>query len=218
MCQVEFRSDYPSEGSPAALPTGALPQARTSLRAAAPPADLPDGERLFEEFAPLVRRLIRQYGADDAEMRQDLPGEVYWRFRALLTAYDPSRGIPLRPYLVRQLSLSVHTYARRQWRSRRREVRLGEGEGALRPPVLADPSGEWDERMVRAQVRGVLPAAIERLPCRQRQVVLWRYYEGRSFEEIAGLLSVQPATARSLLRHGLNHLREWVSARPVPAA
>jgi len=41
-------------------------------------------------------------------------------------------------------------------------------------------------------------------------VLIWRYYEERSFEEIAGMLKIQTATARSLLRHGLNTLRKAI--------
>jgi len=83
-----------------------------------------DRDALYGEFQPLVRRLIRQYGGDDFELRQDLSGEVYFRFCSLLDAYDPTRGVPLRPYLVRQLTASVYTYARQQWRARKREVSL----------------------------------------------------------------------------------------------
>jgi RNA polymerase sigma factor (sigma-70 family) len=61
--------------------------------------------------------------------------------------------------------------------------------------------------MMNQEVLSRLPALIERLPLRQRQVVVGRYYDGRSFEEMAQALEVRPATVRSLLRHGLNNLR-----------
>src|ERR1051325_606153 len=54
-------------------------------------------EELFAELKPLVRRLIQRFG-EDPEMRRDLEGEIYYRFCVLLDAYDPSRGVPLRPY------------------------------------------------------------------------------------------------------------------------
>ncbi|HEU4754896.1 MAG TPA: sigma-70 family RNA polymerase sigma factor, partial [Armatimonadota bacterium] len=63
-----------------------------------------------------------------------------------------------------------------------------------------------------------LPAAIARLPLRQRQVVIWRYYEGRSFEDIAEVLEIRPATARSILRHGLNNLRSRFAKAGVQLA
>src|SRR5580700_10016508 len=72
-------------------------------------------DQLYAEFRPLVRRLIRQYG-ENAEIRNDLEGEIYYRFCVLLKAFDPNRGIPLRPYLVRQLSASIYTFARHHWR------------------------------------------------------------------------------------------------------
>jgi len=56
-----------------------------------------------------------------------------------------------------------------------------------------------------------LPDAIALLPLRQRQVVIWRYYEGRSFESIAETLEIQAATVRSLLRHGVNNLRRTLT-------
>lgn len=186
-----------------------------ALAALLPPAsagaavqDTAARDTLFAEFQPLVRRLVRKYG-DDTESRRDLEGEIYCLFCELLTAYDPSRGVPLRPYLVRQLTTSVYTAARRRWRQARREVVVEIHEDAAPsndPP--ADPSAQWDDDMLMRQVGGLLPGALARLPQRQRQVVIWRYYEHRSFEEIAESLGgVQVSTARSLLRHGLNNLR-----------
>lgn len=167
-------------------------------------------ETLFNEFQPLVRRLIRQYG-EDPELRQDLSGEIYYRFCLLLDQYDPERGIPLRAYLVRTLTASVYTFSRSQWRRQHREISLEATAGTLEPANQTDPSGQWDREMMTREVLKALPTAISRLPQRQRQVVIWRYYESRSFEEIAELLKVRPATARSLLRHGLNNLRKQVA-------
>src|SRR5258708_1855733 len=179
----------------AAVPATLRPISLTSFR-----------EALYEEFQPLVRRLIRQYG-DCPESRQELSGEIYFRFCSLLDAYDPDRGIPLRPYMVRQLSASVYTFARQGWRRRGREVSLDLNAGACDNLHAFDPSRDWDDRLLTEQVAQALPEAIAKLPKRQRQVVIWRYYEERSFEEIAELLNIQLATARSLLRHGLNRLR-----------
>ena len=122
-------------------------------------------ETLYQEFQPLVRRLIRQYG-DTPEMRQDLAGEIFYRFCAILDAFEPSRGIPLRPYIVRQLTASVYTYARHGWRRRTREISLDLGEGMFEPVHKEDPSREWDERLAMEQVLHHLPDAISKLPKR----------------------------------------------------
>jgi RNA polymerase sigma factor (sigma-70 family) len=167
---------------------------------------------LYAEFLPLVRRLMRQYGTE-AGLREDLIGEIYFRFCTLLDAYDPERGIPLRPYLVRQLSASIYTFARHQWRRQKRETSLEALmiDHAEHP----DPARLWDDNLTMEQVKKALPQAFARLSLRQRQVVVWRYYEDRSFEEIALRLNIQVATARSILRHGLNNIRRRLEESDV---
>lgn len=165
---------------------------------------------LYAELQPLVRRLIRQYG-DDAESRADLAGEIYCRFCTILESFDESRGVPLRPYLIRQLTTSVYSYSRRQWRTRKREIGLDADAIAALDKRRPDPSKDWDHDISTDEIAKCLPEAINNLPQRQRQVVLWRYFDSHSFEEIAEVLEVKVATARSLLRHGLNNLRRWAA-------
>src|SRR5687768_16698674 len=104
-------------------------------------------ESLFADFQPLVRRLVRQYG-EDPELRQDLAGEIYCRFRTLLDSYDSSRGIPLRAYLVRTLTASVYTYTRSQWRRQHREISLEGSAGIGETAHTVDPSGQWDHELM----------------------------------------------------------------------
>ena len=163
-------------------------------------------DALYAEFQPLARRLIRQYG-DTNEAREDLMGEIYYRFCHLLDCFDPTRGIPLKPYLVRQLSASIYTYARHQWRRQKREIAMELESGLSEQRQTEDPSRQWDDKLTLDHARQGLPDALRQLSLRQRQVVIWRYYEARSFEEIAERLSIQPATARSILRHGLTNIR-----------
>lgn len=158
---------------------------------------------VFAEFRPLVQRLIRKYG-DTPEMRKDLEGEIYCIFCHLFDAFDPARGVPLKAYLVHQITTSTYTFARRHWGQVRREICMEVREDTTND---ANPSRQWDNNLMMQQAQGKLAEAIAQLPLRQRQVVIWRYYEHCSFEEIAETLNVQTATTRSLLRHGMNSLR-----------
>ena len=54
------------------------------------------------------------------------------------------------------------------------------------------------------------------MPHRQRLVLVWRYYDERSYEEIAAQLQIKPATARSLLRHAVAALRQNLAAASNP--
>jgi RNA polymerase sigma factor (sigma-70 family) len=161
---------------------------------------------LYAEFQPLVRRLIKQYG-ETREMRQDLEGEIFYRFCTILAEFDPSRGVPLRGYLVRRLIASVYTYARSQWNRKSQEVNLEldlEKNETIRP---VEPPSDWDRDLIRKEFLEECSEAIQRLPERQRQVIVWRFYHSNSFGEIAQKLGVCEATARSLLRHGMNNMR-----------
>ncbi len=170
-----------------------------------------DREALYAELQPLVRRLIRRYGTS-SDLRQDLTNEIYYRFCTLLDAYDPLIGVPLRAYLVRVLPGAVYSYMRAQWRHHRREVailpELGDDFGGS----TGDLTREWDRALWMREAVEALPAAIATLPHRQKVVVIARYYEGRGFDEIAADLGIQPATVRSLLRHGVEHLRRRLRA------
>ena len=173
-----------------------------------------DREWLYSQFAPLVRRLIIQYGTCP-HLRDELVGEIYCRFCALLNVYDPSRGVPLRPYLVRQLSASVYTFVRAYRHSAGREMPLETSLDEVRRDLRADPTDEWDHSMAIDSIGHIIPEALSQLSERQQKVVLWRYYHDCSFEEVAKRLNVQVATARSLQRHALNNMRRWFIAQQV---
>jgi RNA polymerase sigma factor (sigma-70 family) len=165
-----------------------------------------DRDCLYMQFRPLVRRLVAQYGTTQL-LREDLIGEIYCRFCALLDAYDPERGVPLRPYIVRQLTSSVYTFVRSHRRSPSRELPFDECLDDNHRDLRFDPTDEWNQSMAIDSIRDVIPTALSELSERQKNVVIWRYYHDCSFEEIALRLNVQTATARSLLRHALNSMR-----------
>ena len=163
---------------------------------------------LFEEFAPLVDSMLRRYGTDP-EIRSDLPGEIYFRLNYFLDLYDPSRGVPLRAYLIRQLSASIFTYARSRWRVKEKEAEWGEVEMIRELDRAVDPSAEWNENIVLHDLVTKLPDALSQLSERQRAVVGLRYFDGLSYEVIADRLDISVSTARSLMRHAIKRLRQW---------
>jgi RNA polymerase sigma factor (sigma-70 family) len=174
-------------------------------------AGFPERERVYARLQPLVRRLIRTYG-EDAEQQKDLHGEIYVRFCALYESYDPARGIPLQPYLIRNLITSTYTYARSQWRLNRCAQTLQQLE--MREQLhREDPTNGWIEGMEQQDWIEHLRESVERLPERQRRVIRLRYYDSLSYGEIAGRLGVTEATVRSLQRHGVHRLRQWAKDR-----
>lgn len=174
----------------------------------APCGVVEDRERdaLFQDFQPLVRRLIAHYG-EDPELREELPGEIYCRFCRLLKDYDPDRGVPLSPYLIRKLTVSVYSFARSHWRHRNRECHLDPDFVCPSDSLGEDANEAWAEQVLNRQVLEKLPSAIADLPPRQREVLIGRYYEGRSSQELAQTLGIQTATIRAITRQALKGLR-----------
>jgi RNA polymerase sigma factor (sigma-70 family) len=150
--------------------------------------------------APLLRycrRILSDTRAEDAVQQ------------SFVSAFDAmTRGdaeINLRPWLYR----IAHNTALNVLRDRGlRHAALDESmDGVERP----------DQTMERRQhVREVL-RAVQALPERQRDAIVLRELEGRSYDEIAGELGVTGGAVRQLLNRARNSLRAGVTAvTPTP--
>lgn len=91
------------------------------------------------------------------------------------------------------------------WKERRANAGLeaADLEGAGSSPT---PAQELEAKGRRASIE----AAIARLPEDQRVLVVLRDVEGRSYEEIAESLSLNPGTLKSRLNRARAQLQEWL--------
>ena len=87
---------------------------------------------------------------------------------------------------------------------------------ARRLEVLSDappePRAPADDGPVAVEDRLALWPHVQRLPERQRAVVVLRYYEGLSEREIADTLGCSPGTVKSQSHHAIATLRDALSA------
>ncbi len=135
----------------------------------------------------LCQRLV---GATDAA---DLFQEVFLQaYRAL-----PQLRVP-EAFHSWLLQITIR-YARKRQLARPRPIELAEPDLHL-APTSGDPV-ELDDDLVH------LRAALAGLPERQREVVVLRHYQGRSFAEIAEALGIREDAARANHYHGLKRLR-----------
>lgn len=148
----------------------------------------PAVDELFAaHYVALVRLAVHL--VDDLDTAEDLVQDV---FAAL-----PASGAIEHP--KRYLTTAVVNRARSVLR-RRRVVR------AFVPSRRDDFAAPADERAMRAVERGRLLAAIGRLPTRQREVVVLRYYEELSVGEIATMLATSAGAVSSALNRALSTL------------
>jgi RNA polymerase sigma-70 factor (sigma-E family) len=97
---------------------------------------------------------------------------------------------------VRRAILNAHVS---RWRRRRREVLVQDT-----PEVpWSTPAAAWEH--------GELWAGLQKLPPRQRAVIVLRYYEDLSEREIAQALGIAPGTVKSQAARALDALRSTLA-------
>lgn len=96
-----------------------------------------------------------------------------------------------------------------QWFSSLEAVRARE----FRDPPTTSPSPE--DMLIASEGRSTLGAAIDRLPERQRTVVLLTHLDGRTPSEISAITGLNESTVRVHLFRAIRRLRAWLAA---PAA
>ena len=140
-------------------------------------------------------RLIAQRLMQDPDDADDLVQDAFLRALERIETFDPSRAFePWFTRLLVNLGRDLH---------RKRRVRQSEAQdpdtiaGGVRP----------DRETERSDLRRSLAQALETLPERQRLVLTLFEMDGRSTEEIAGMLSVTQVTVRWHLHQARRTLR-----------
>jgi RNA polymerase sigma-70 factor (ECF subfamily) len=156
-----------------------------------------DFEAQFQKLYPsLFRYLHRLTG--DADVAEDIAQESFVR---LLKQNLPDAEV--RPWLFTVAMNLVRDHARK---TDRRQRLLTGAPLLVTPGSLPDEDVERGERVAR--VRNVL----ERLPIRDRQLLLMRE-EGFKYEEIAAVIGVAPASVGTLIARALKRFADVYQSR-----
>ena len=154
-----------------------------TARQGAPRAEPPDFEALFVAHARRVVRLAALLGAADPE---DLAQEAFCR---LYQARDRLDGTPERTvaYLTRIVVNEVRSRARRDQTARR--------SAHLLPVPRAEDGDVGDRQAVIEE--------LSRLPLRQREAIVLRFWLDLSLADVADAMEVRLGTAKSQVSRGL---------------
>jgi len=148
-----------------------------------------------------IYRYVRRRSRTDPDA-EDVTQDVFADAARALCTTEAGDGPPVAwLYVVAQRRLIDRT----RQRERRREV-LGD---AVLELVTESPS-EYG-----AQVTETLRDGIERLPDLQRQVVVMKLVQGRSFAEIASTLGATEGACRMRFLRGLEQLRAFLEEQEV---
>ncbi|MNF92777.1 RNA polymerase sigma-E factor [compost metagenome] len=72
------------------------------------------------------------------------------------------------------------------------------------------PAGTPDERLFEAERDSELLQHVDRLPAKLREVIVLRYYQECSYEEIAAAVGVPAGTVKSRLHSAIGKLRRQI--------
>ena len=147
---------------------------------------------------------LRITGDRDAAL--DVTSSTFLKAYRAFDRYDQSR--PLRHWLLRIATNEAITFVRRRGRELRRTVAVEEATG------LVDASATPDAESVAREDRARIRAAVSRLPELYRVVIVLRYFNDLSVDEIAHItgrpsstVGVQLLRGRALLRDALGSAR-----------
>jgi RNA polymerase sigma factor (sigma-70 family) len=152
-----------------------------------------------EHYLGLVRLAMQL--VDDQPSAEDLVQDVFARLQRRPVDFTDAR---------RYLTTAVVNQARSTLR-RRRVVRLHPVDADLRSGS-ADAAESADAAVLRDSASASIWRAISRLPMRQRQVVVLRYYVDWSIAEIAEALGISRGATSSSLDRALKSLAAPIGA------
>src|SRR5215470_2905179 len=163
------------------------------------PSDMSKLERVFTEFAGLVRRVGQKYRLSDADL-DDVMQEVRIR---LWRAGGSEKDEPVSASYVYRTSMSAAIDLIRRRRARGADRTVGLDTVEEPAADTADPS----RRVEEAELAEKLDRALEAIAPSRRPVVRM-YLAGHSSEDIAALMGWTEAKARNLAYRGMADLRE----------
>ena len=160
-------------------------------------------ERHRDPFFGFLYRLVK-----DMEAAEDMLQDAFMR---LIRAADDFRGeAKVRTWLYgigRNLAID-HSRRMKHRRARSLAAPAGEEDGPSLGETVAG-AGRDSEGLVGDRELGVrIEAAVEALPDELREVFLLRETAQVPFEEIAAIVECPVGTAKSRMRHALEHLRK----------
>lgn len=131
---------------------------------------------------------------------EDVVSEIYMALFQVLPGYDRSK--PFRPWLNGLIIRQTSNWKRRMWRKVRLGLRLASQWG--HEPQERNIPEQW---AFRSENRDEMLSLLDKLSMKLKEVVVLRYYQECSFEEIASILNVPVGTVKSRHHAAIQRLR-----------
>ncbi len=166
-------------------------------------------ERLLETYGDRVYRLALRITGNERDA-EEVVQDAFW---SVVQHIDTFRGESLLGSWIYRITANAAYQKLRRAAHRRDEISLDQ---VL--PILddghhhVDPSGDWsakiDDPAIQSELRDVLASAIDELPANHRAVIVLHDVEGLSMAEVADVLGISLATAKTTAHRARLRLRK----------
>ena len=133
---------------------------------------------------------------EDAE---DLASDIFLYCFTHYEEYNPDKSS-----IITWLYMIVNSRIKNYYRDHKIHIDLDSMSG-----FLQDESIDLDSGIFIEQLHNSLMTAIYKLPERQQNIVLMRYFEEKSSDEIAKIMNLSPGNVRVLLSRSLDTLERY---------
>lgn len=116
------------------------------------------------------------------------------------------------PWLYRLAVLQSLLYRRRQGRGRKLADRYAQ---RLRERQHAERASEPLDWLLADELRGAVRTALAQLPPRDAEILLLKYTEGWSYQQLAGRLGISAAAVEARLHRARQRLRQQLAAGAI---
>ncbi len=158
-------------------------------------------EEFYQSYHRKVLRFLLHKGLSQGDA-EDLTSQVFLYCFEHWGQYDPAKASQASwVYLVARSRLKNF------WRDRKQFVNLEELSD-----VLPDTGSEVEQAQLLDEQREALAAALGQLAENQRSMVILRYFQGLSAQEIAWKLHMSPGAVRTQLSRTLGRLEGMLAA------
>jgi len=155
--------------------------------------------KLYERHLDGLVRFCGNF-TPDAQLAQDWAQEAFIKLREKAANFRP--GSPLKPWLYK-----IARHICLEGLSRRREAQWTDSVFALSIARRADSAPSPATRFADAQIGAAALAKLAELSEEHRSVLMLKYVEGLSRQEIAEAIEIPEATVKSRLYYAMNAIR-----------
>ena len=164
-----------------------------------------DNARIYLEFKPKVTAYVRGKVSDWDEV-EDIVEDVFLKVYKNLDRFDPQKA-SMSTWIYKITANTVFDYYRR----RRVNEELPDEDGAegLMPEVLVYDE-PVDAPIIRREELEQLADALEKLPVKERDVIILFYYSNIKLKDVAEKMHMSYANAKVLHKKALTHLQKMI--------